>query len=110
MSEKVGFMSVLLIFAIMVIPFLFNMFDKQVKASKLLSLSNEVQQLIIAEGDISNRVKTEVNNLKNKGVTIEFRDKNNNKIERSPGLGEKVIIVYKYDGYETNNSVTLNKR
>ncbi|RKJ25527.1 hypothetical protein D7X33_43515 [Butyricicoccus sp. 1XD8-22] len=110
MGEKTGFMGVLLIFAIFIVPFLFNMFDNQVKGSKLLSLSNEVQQLVVAEGDITPTVKNVVNDLRQKGVTIEFRDKSNRVINSSPGLGEKVVMVYKYDGFETSNSATITKR
>lgn len=110
MSEKIGFIGVLLIFAIGVIPFLFNTFDNQVKASKLMSLSNEVQQLVVAEGDITPTVNNVVDDFREKGVTIEFRDENNNVIDDSPGLGEKINIYYEYDGFELSNSVIITKR
>lgn len=110
MGEKTGFMAVLIIFAIGVIPFLFNMFDTQVKSSKLLALSNEVNQLIVAEGDITPTVKDVVTDFADKGVVIEFKDKNNNVITSSPGIGEKIIIVYKYDDIETTNTAIMTKR
>lgn len=110
MGEKTGFMAVLLVVCIFVIPFLFNMFDDQVKSSKLLSLSNEMQQLVSAEGDITPTVNSVVNELREKGVNVEFRDKNNNIIHSSPGLGEKVYITYEYDGFEVRNSVIMTKR
>jgi|SRR5690625_3849179 len=110
MGEKTGFMTVLIIFAIGVIPFLFSMFDTQVKSSKLLALSSEVNQLMVAEGDITPTVNNVVSNFEAKGVVIEFRDKNDNIITSSPGIGEKIVVVYKIDDFEVSNSVIVNKR
>lgn len=110
MGEKTGFMGVLIILAVGVIPFLFNLFDTQVKTNKLMSLSNEVQQLVVAEGDITPTVRSVVNGFKEKGINIEFRDKNGNIIHSSPGIGEKLYIHYEYDGFKMKNSVILTKR
>lgn len=110
MGEKLGFMTVLLLIAVGIVPFMLNMFDEHVKTSKLLSLSNEMQQLVSAEGDITPKVTHAVNELEEKGVEVEFKDQNGNIITSSPGIGEKVIIEYRYDGYGLSNSVVLNKR
>lgn len=110
MGEKTGFLTLLLLFAIGILPLLLNMFETQVKSSRLLALSNEINQLIVAEGDITPNVQEVVNTFSEKGIDIEFRDKNNNLITSSPGIGEKIIIVYKYDGLETTNSAVLTKR
>ena len=110
MGEKTGFLLVLLIFGVAIIPFMLNGFDKQVKSSKLLSLSNEVQQLVSAEGGVSDKVQNVSDQFREKGVTIEFTDKHGNPITGKVNAGDEVFIQYEFDGFETKNSVVVLRR
>lgn len=110
MGEKTGFMTVLLIFGAFVLPLLLIMYINNVEGSKLLSLSTEVQQLVSAEGGVSDRVEQLVNDLADKGVDITFRDNSGNTITGRVPVGETVNIHYKYKDFETSNSTTILKR
>lgn len=105
-----GFLGLLLIFAVAILPLLFNVFDHQVKSTKLLALSNEVQQLVSSEGDINSRVDEVVNDLQERGIDIEFTDKQNNPITNNLEVGEEVVIHYKFEDFELQNSAIINKR
>jgi hypothetical protein len=110
MGEKTGFLTVLLLFGIAILPLLFNTYNSQVKTAKLLTISNEMQQLVASEGGVTDRVKNAVNKLKDQGVDITFKDKNGNTVNGKVAVGETVIMHYDYDGFKTSNSTIIMKR
>lgn len=110
MGEKTGFMTVLFIFGAFIIPIMLVLFINNVEGSKLLTLSTEMQQMVSAEGGVSDRVKQVVNELQNQGVTITFEDENGNTVTGTVPAGKKITIHYKYKHFETSNSTTILRR
>jgi len=110
MGEKFGFLGVLAVVLLLVVPFTLNLYDKQVKANKLMSLSNEVRQMIIAEGGVSDSVNSVVNDFSEKGITIEFKDKEGQTITGLVNPGEVVNIELEYDDFQLGSSVVVTKR
>lgn len=110
MGEKTGFMAVLFLFLVGVIPFLFFLFNSQVTSSKLLALSNEMNQLVVAEGDITPKVMDTVDQFEEKGVTIEFKDEDGNVINSRQNIGDKITIICKYNDFEVESHAFLTKR
>lgn len=110
MGEKVGFMTVLMIFGAFIVPFILTVYINDVQGTKLLSLSTEVQQLVSAEGGLTPRVEQLVNDFAEDGVSITFEDEDGNAVTGTVPVGEKITIHYKYRGFETSNSTTVLKR
>lgn len=110
MGEKTGFMTVLFIFGIFIMPIMMTLYINNVEGSKMLSLSTEMQQLVSAEGGVTSRVQEAANKLAEQGVTITFTDNNGNTVYGKVPAGETVNIHYKYKGFETSNSTTILKR
>lgn len=110
MGEKKGFLAVMLIFGLFMIPLLFNIYTNNVKTSKLLTISTEMQQLVSTEGGITNKVKNAVTKLQGEGIKIEFKDGNGNVVNNKVPVGEEIFIYYDYDGFKTSNSVIITKR
>ncbi|MFD2658476.1 hypothetical protein [Gracilibacillus thailandensis] len=110
MGEKTGFMTVLFIFGAFVIPFMLTMYINNIEGSKLLTLSTEMQQMVSAEGGVTDKVEHAVNELSGKGVEITFKDSAGNPVTGRVPVGEKINIHYKYGDFETSNSTTILKR
>lgn len=110
MGEKTGFLTVMIIFFLGFVPFLFYLYTQQVHTTKLMTISNEVNQLLVAEGDITPRVMEVVDKFEEKGVEITFQDEDGNEITSRSEIGEKINILYEYKGYKTTNSAYLIKR
>lgn len=110
MGEKIGFISVLALVLIFIVPFTLNLFDKQVKANKLMSLNNEIRQMVVAEGGVTPNVEEVVDDFSNMGVKIEFKDDNGKEVIGQVKAGEKVNIELEYDGFETGSTVIITKR
>lgn len=110
MGEKTGFMFVLLIFSITLLPFLLNTFEKQTHSSKLLTLTTEVQQMVSAEGGVTNKVKDLTSAVREKDVFIEYFDTQGSPITGKVDVGEEIIIKYEYRGFKTENSVVILRR
>lgn len=110
MGEKTGFLTVMIIFFLGFVPFLFYLYTQQVYTTKLMTISNEVNQLLVAEGDITPRVMEVVDKFEEKGVEITFQDEDGNEITSRSEIGEKINILYEYKGYKTMNSAYLIKR
>lgn len=110
MGEKTGFLVVMILFFLGFVPFLFYLYTQQIQTNKLMTISNEVNQLLVAEGDITPKVIEMVNNLDEKGVKITFYDEDGNPITARSEIGEKIDILFEYGNYETMNSVYLTKR
>jgi len=110
MGEKIGFMTVLLLFGVFIVPFLLLGFIGQVESSKFLTIANEVQQLVSAEGGVTEKVHSVVSDLEEKGVFIEFSDVEGQPINDKVDAGEEVIINYNFKDFNTKNSVTVLKR
>lgn len=110
MGEKTAFLAVMILFFLGVIPFLFYLYTQQVNASKLMAVSTEMNQLLIAEGDITERVNEVVEELEEKGFKITFQNENGETITSRSEIGEKINIIYEYKGFKTMNSAYLTKR
>lgn len=110
MVEKVGLMSLLIIFAVFILPAGLGYYTENVKANKVLNASMEFQQLMIAEGDVTDRVEAVVNDLGSKGLKITFTDEQGNAVQSRNEIGQKVFTKYEYDGYLLENSTILTKR
>src|SRR5690625_2790847 len=110
MGEKIGFMTVLLLFGVFIVPFLLLGFIGQVESSKFLTIANEVQQLVSAEGGDTEKVHSVVSDLEEKGVFIEFSDVEGQPMNDKVDAGEEVIINYNFKDFNTKNSVTVLKR
>ncbi|MEL3959566.1 hypothetical protein NST17_20650 [Caldifermentibacillus hisashii] len=110
MGEKLGFMTVLLIFSIAVIPTLFVSFQSHVEGSTLLNISTEMQQLVSAEGGVTNKVQNAVSALEKRGVDITIQDESGKNVTGKVPVGEKVVMTYKMDNFQTKNEVTILKR
>jgi len=110
MGEKTGFITVLLLFAIGIFPILLNTFTSQVNSSKILTVSTEIQQLVTAEGGVTDKVKKAVDKLDSQGYHIEFTDSNGNPVTGKVDVGKEVVINYEFNGFETSNSTIIMKR
>lgn len=110
MGEKTAFLTVMILFFLGVIPFLFYLYTQQVNVSKLMAVSTEINQLLIAEGDITERVNEVVEKFEENGFVITFQDENGNPISSRSEIGEKINIIYEYKGFKTMNSAYLTKR
>ncbi|MEN1969696.1 hypothetical protein WMZ97_16660 [Lentibacillus sp. N15] len=124
MGEKVGFMSMLLIFALFFIPFLFTTFTNQVDSSNVLTASTEMQQLIKSEGGITLKVSEAGKRLKEKGINTIYRINEEREVSielinafaeagaNLPGqeVGETIKVTYEKNGFKTSNTVRILKR
>lgn len=110
MGEKKGFLTVLLIFTIFVLPFLLQTFIAQVEGQKIMGISTEIQQLVQTEGGVSSNVQNVVNKLSEKGIEITFYDDEGNTINSQVPVGKRINIHYKFKDWETMNSVVNLKR
>lgn len=110
MGEKTGLMTGLLIIALVVLPVLIASFVGYVKTGKLLTASTEVQQLVSAEGGVTDTVESEISRLANKGIAISIEDKNGNPVTGKVPVGEKITIHYQYGDKSTSNQVLILKR
>lgn len=110
MGEKVGFMTVLLLFSVFIIPFLLHGYKEQVDSSKFLTMSNEIKQMVASEGGVTEKVKDVANTLKERGVKINFADAEGNTVDGKVNAGDKIIITYNYKDYQTENSVVVLRR
>lgn len=110
MGEKIGFMTVLVLFSIFLLPLSLNTFFNHIEGGKMLSLTAEMQQLVSAEGGVSQRVNDVVEEMEGRGVGISFQDENGNPINSKVDVGTKVIIHYEYKDFETSNSTVITRR
>lgn len=124
MGEKVGFMTVLFIVGTFVIPLLLSNFIDNVKANKVLTASTEMQQLIQAEGGLTDKVLDAARNLKKKGINTAYGIDGSYKmtldqiefILRMGGsikdfqIGTQVEVDYDFDGFKTSNTITILNR
>lgn len=110
MGEKMGFMTVILIFGIGVLPLLFTAFSSHVSTGKLLTVSTEMQQLVSAEGGVTEKVNDSVQRLENRGFEITFKDRNGNPVNGQVAVGETIYINYSVKDFETSNQVLITKR
>lgn len=110
MVEKMGLMSLLILFAVFFLPAGLGYYTENVKANKVLNASMEFQQLMVAEGDVTDRVESVVNDLESKGLKITFTDEKGNAIQSRNEIGQKVFMTYEYDGFVLENSTILTKR
>ncbi|GAE93081.1 hypothetical protein JCM21714_2118 [Gracilibacillus boraciitolerans JCM 21714] len=110
MGEKTGFIAVLLVFAIGLLPLCINTYVNHVYSTKLLSTSAEVQQLVSAEGGITPRVQEVVTKLESQGATIVFTDGNGNTVSGTVPVGEEIIMDYEYEDFQTRNSTVILRR
>lgn len=110
MGEKTGFMTVLLIFGAFLIPIMLTLYINNIEGSKLLSLSTEMQQLVSAEGGVTDKVQHAVDTFAENRVEITFKDSEGNPVTGRVPVGEEITINYKYKGFETSNSTTILKR
>lgn len=128
MGEKVGFMTVLLIFGVFVIPILFSNYIDNVKANKVLTASTEMQQLIQAEGGINKKVIDAGERLKEQGIKtwyaissyaggqkypfdlIKAGVESNGSVFTDLDLGTEISIDYEFDGFTTSNTITILNR
>lgn len=109
MEQKLGFMGVLFIFAVFVVPLLVQTFDGHVKGGKVLNVSTELQQMISAEGGVTPAVTTAIDKLNAKGYVVDITSSNGSTTGVLP-VGTKVEIEVSLDDYETKSYVTVNKR
>lgn len=110
MGEKMGFMTVILIFGIGVLPLLFSAFTSHVTTGKLLTISTEMQQLVSAEGGVTEKVNNEVQGLEDSGFEITFTDNGGNPVNSQVTVGETIYINYSIKDFETSNQVLITKR
>ncbi|MEC1158682.1 hypothetical protein [Cytobacillus horneckiae] len=110
MGEKLGFIKILLIAVVFVIPIFLLVFKTQVDNTKLLNVSVEVQQLVSAEGGLSSKVSKVISEFEKKGLQIELKDAAGNRVNGKVDVGEDVYITYKYKGAVTSNKTTILKR
>lgn len=110
MGEKTGFMTVLLIFAVGILPLLLTGFLEQVKSNKFLTMTNEIHQMVGSEGGVTSEVRNTVDVLEGEGIKIDFSNKNGYPVVGKVRAGEKITINYEFDGYKTKNSVTVLRR
>lgn len=110
MGEKLGFIGVLVIVLIFVVPFTLNLYEKQVSANKLMSLSNEIRQMVIAEGGVTDSVNDVVSDFSEKGIVIEFKDDEGQVINGLVDAGGVINIKLKYNDFELGSSVVVTKR
>lgn len=110
MGEKLGFMTVLLIFAIAVIPALFVSWQSHVEGSTLLNVSTEMQQLVSAEGGVTDKVQNAVSALEKRGIDVSIQDESGNSVTGKVPVGEKLIMTYTIDNFKTENEVVILKR
>lgn len=110
MGEKIGFMTVLIIFVMVLLPVLFTSFKSHVEGSTLLNISTEMQQLVSAEGGVTDKVENVVDSLESKGVEVTITDKSGNAVTGKVPVGERVYLTYEKDGFKTRNSVVILKR
>lgn len=110
MGEKLGFIVVLAIVLIFIVPFTLGLYDKQVKANKLMSLSNEVRQMVVAEGGVTSKVNEVTEKFSDLGVNITFKNSEGDEITGVVSAGETINIELELDGFITNSSVVVTKR
>lgn len=110
MGEKTGFMTVLFIFGAFILPLLLRVYIDNVHTQQLLTVSTEMQQLVSAEGGVTERVQNVANQLKEKGLTITFKDENGNPVAGKVPVGKQIIMDYQYNGFKTSNSTIILKR
>lgn len=110
MGEKMGFLSVLALVFLFVIPFTLNLYDKQVKANRLMSLSNEVRQMVIAEGGVTPVVSAVKDDFSKIGIDIQFKDDEGSVVEGPVEAGEKVNIYLEYEDFKIDSNALVTKR
>lgn len=107
MGEKAGFLAVMFLFFILVLPFGFKVFEEQTKMNHLLSFSIEMQQLLEAEGEITSHVQSVVRSAASKGINVRFSEVDTtNKMK----ITYEMISFNEKTSYKTSNAVYLSKR
>lgn|SRR5690625_3517548 len=110
MAEKLGLITGLMLFAIFGLPLALDYYVENVKTSRVLNASGEFQQLLIAEGEITERVRNVVDYFGERGLIISLRDENGNVLTSVGEIGQTVYTTYQYDNYKVSNSTVLTKR
>lgn len=109
MEQKIGFMGVLFIFGIFVMPLLIHTFEGHVKGGKALNVSTELQQAISAEGGVTPKIESALNKLRAKGYEINISTSNGASTGVFP-VGTEVEIYVDIDGFNTKSYATVNRR
>lgn len=110
MGEKVGFLTVLLLFGVGIIPILISTFNDHTQNAKLLTISTEMQQMVAAEGGVTPTVNEHVSSLSEKGYEIRFFDENGSPVTGVMPVGETIFIKYKKGDYVTSNKALITRR
>jgi len=113
MGEKQGFLTVILLFAITVVPTLLTSFITHVEGSKVMNISTEFQQIVSAEGGLKGRAATAQGEMASRGLNISVVNENGGSAS-NPRVGDTLRMTYHYDGlktdFETENKVTILRR
>ncbi|GLI90688.1 hypothetical protein ACFVL4_13635 [Bacillus subtilis] len=118
MGELKGLCISVLIFAVLFVPSMLNIWINHFQSSQLLNVSTEVQKLVAEEGGVTSPVKEVQNKLGKQGATVKFLDKNGNNIDGKQKVGTQINIyysltypgMYKQNTINTANSVIVNRR
>lgn len=110
MGEKMGFLTVLLLFGLGILPLLISTFYDHTQNAKLLTVSTEMQQLVASEGGVTPTVNDHVSSLSEKGYEISFFDEGGSPVTGVMPVGETIFIKYKIGNYVTSNKALITRR
>lgn len=119
MSEKLGFVFGLFIFFILILPFGVNIWYLNLQSDLFMKMTSEVQKLTNQEGGATENVLATADALEDKGMTILFKDTNNENVIGACDPGEIIHLYYSYKfkniygkllELNTSNSVLIEKR
>ncbi|MGG3102084.1 hypothetical protein ABEP12_02155 [Bacillus velezensis] len=118
MGELKGLCISVLIFAVLFVPSMLNIWINHFQSSQLLNVSTEVQKLVAEEGGVTAPVKEVQDKLSKQGAIVKFLDKDGDVIDGKQKVGMQINIyysltysgIYKKNTINTANSVTVNRR
>lgn len=119
MSEKLGFVFGLFIFFILILPFGANIWYLNLQSDLFMKMTSEIQKLTNQEGGATENVLATAVALEDKGMTILFKDANNEDVIGACDPGETINLIYSYKfkniygkllELNTSNSVLIQKR
>lgn len=115
MGEKKGFITVLFLVGVFMVPFMLDIWISNIKSDKFMKVTTEFHQLVEEEGGNSAKVKAITSGLASKGLHVTLSPSTD-----KPPVGTPITISYThnykgvYRGMEkklvTTNKVTVSKR
>lgn len=96
MSEMKSALFAILFFIGFIVPGLLMFGIDSLNQNAFMKVTKEITELVQEDAGVSDRVKSVVNDYKQKGYTITFKDQHGQAVNGIVNFGDTVYVTYKY--------------